>query len=237
MNKHFSSFSFLLLLFFLSASVFADSKTKTYDYKDFNGVSVGSGMHVTVSQSSSYSISITADEKDFEDLKVEKRGKSLEIYYDHNVWGLFGHHRRGNVEIKITMPQLTAMDLSGGAVGNITMDVDGKSFSAETSGGAELNGNLTCGNISVETSGGSKVELSGKGENLNAEGSGGSRVKMKNFIVKNVNADLSGGSTCWVNMNGTLNSDQSGGSHLYYYGNVSLGNTSFSGGAGISKGD
>jgi hypothetical protein len=237
MNKHFSSFLILLLLCFLSTIVFADSKTKTYDYKDFNGVSVGSGMHVTVTQSNSYSISITADERDFKDLVVEKKGNSLNIYYDHSFWGLFGHHSRNNVEIKITMPQLTAMELSGGAVGNIVMDVTGKSFSAETSGGAQLTGNLTCGNISVETSGGSKIELSGKGENLNADGSGGSRIKMKNFAVKNVNANLSGGSSCWINMNGTLNSDQSGGAHLFYYGNVSLGNTSFSGGAGISKGD
>lgn len=81
------------------------------------------------------------------------------------------------------------------------------------------------------------MELKGKGENLNADGSGGSKIRLKDFSVKNVNADLSGGSTVWVNMNGTLNSDQSGGSRLYYYGNMSLGNTSFSGGAGISKGD
>jgi len=237
MNKYFSSFLILLLFSFLSTTVLADSKTKTYDYKNFKGVSVGSGMQVTVTQSNSYSITITADERDFKDLVVEKRGNSLDIHYDHSVWGWFGHHRRGNVKIKITMPELTAMDLSGGAEGHIIMDVSGKSFSAETSGGASLTGDLTCGNISVETSGGSKVELSGKGENLNADGSGGSRIKLRNFSVKNVNADLSGGSTVWVNMNGTLNSDQSGGSHLYYYGKVSLGNTSFSGGAGVSKGD
>ena len=237
MKKYFSSFLILLLLSFLSTIVFADSKTKTYDYKDFNGVSVGSGMHVIVTQSNIYSISITADERDFKDLMVEKRGNSLHIYYDRSGWEWFGHHRRGNVEIKITMPELTAIDLSGGAEGNIAMDVPGKSFSAETSGGAELRGNLTCGNITVETSGGSLIELSGKGGNLNAEGSGGSRMKLKNFSVKDVSADLSGGSTVWINMNGTLNTDQSGGSRIYYYGSVSLGNTSFSGGSGISRGN
>lgn len=232
-------FSLVILLLFVTASnAFGGDKTKTYDIKDFTGVSVGNGMHVTVTQSDSYSISITADEKDFEDLLVEKRVHNLQIHFDRSGWGWFGHHRRGDVEIKITMPELRGIDLSGGAEGYITkMDIGSKSFGAETSGGAELSGTLSCGNISVETSGGSKVELSGQGENLNAEGSGGSRIKMKNFEVKNVNADLSGGSTVWINMNGTLNSDQSGGSHLYYYGNVSLGNTSFSGGAGISKGD
>lgn len=232
-------FSLALLMFvFLTTSVsLAGEKTRTYDIKNFTGVSVGSGMHVTVTQSDNYSISITADEKDFKDLTVEKRNGSLDIYYDRSGWSWFGHHRRGDVEIKITMPELTSMDLSGGAEGDISMNVEGKSFSAETSGGAEIRGTLTCGNLSVETSGGSKVELSGKGNNLTADGSGGSKIKLKNFAVKNVNADLSGGSVVWVNMNGTLNSDQSGGSRLYYYGNVSLGNTSFSGGSGVSRGD
>ncbi len=237
MKKNFYPFLILLFLAFLSASVLADVKTKTYNYKDFTGVSVGSGMHVTITQSNDYSISITANEKDFKDLKVEKKGNNLEIYYDRNFWDWFGNFRGGNVEIKISMPALTSIDLSGGAEGNINMDVSGKSFYAETSGGSELKGSLNCGNLSVETSGGSSIELTGKGENLNADGSGGSKIKLKNFSVKNVNADLSGGSTVWININGTLNSDQSGGSHLYYYGNVSLGNTNFSGGSGISKGE
>src|SRR3546814_14539971 len=60
--------------------------------------------------------------------------------------------------------------LSGGAEGKISMNTPDRSFNAETSGGAELRGNLTCGNINVSTSGGSKVELSGSGKNLNADG-------------------------------------------------------------------
>ncbi len=237
MKKLLFSLGLLMFVFLSTSNTFAGEKTKTYDIKNFTGVSVGSGMHVIVTQSDNYSISITGDERDFKDLMVEKRHNSLEIYYDRSGWGWFGHHRRGDVEIKITMPELTSIDLSGGAEGDISMNVDGKSFSAETSGGADLRGTLTCGNLNVETSGGSRIELSGKGKNLSADGSGGSKIKLKNFAVKNVNADLSGGSTVWVNMDGTLNSDQSGGSRLYYYGNVSLGNTSFSGGAGVSRGD
>lgn len=232
-------FPLLLSLFvlLLASSSFAGEKTKSYDIKNFSGVSVGSGMHVVVTQSENYSITITGDERDFKDLMVEKKGNSLHIYYDRSGWGWFGHHRRGDVEIEIKVPELTSIDLSGGAEGDISMNVSGKSFSAETSGGAELRGKLTCGNLNVGTSGGSKVELSGSGNNLSADGSGGSKIKLKDFAVKNVSAELSGGCTAWINMDGTLNSDQSGGSRIYYYGNVSLGNTSFSGGAGVSRGN
>ena len=158
MKKTLFPLALFLFVFMTAPCAFGGNKTKTYNIKDFTGVSVGSGMYVTVTQSDNYSISITADEKDFEDLKVEKRGNNLQIHYDRSGWGWFGHHRRGDVEIKITMPELTGIDLSGGAEGYITkMDIDSKSFGAETSGGAELSGTLNCGNISVETSGGSKV--------------------------------------------------------------------------------
>jgi hypothetical protein len=89
----------------------------------------------------------------------------------------------------------------------------------------------------LELSGGSWVEISGNGKNLSVDGSGGSNFKLKNFSVENVNAELSGGSQVVITMNGELNTDQSGGSHLTYYGKASIGNTDFSGGSGVSKGD
>jgi hypothetical protein len=100
-----------------------------------------------------------------------------------------------------------------------------------------LGGELTCGNASFDVSGGGKVRLSGEGANLNIEGSGGAMFRLKEFSVKNVNADLSGGTHATININGTLNTDQSGGSRIVYYGNMNLGNTDFSGGSGINKGD
>ena len=220
----------------LTATIFAsDIQTKTYNYKDFNSVEVSSGMRLTVTQSDSYYIEIKAGEKDFNLLKVEKKGDVLKIYYKSSFFSFrWGKHDR--VEVNIKMPSLTGLDLSGGSIGNITMDVAAKNFSADVSGGSILNGSLNCANISFDISGGSKVDLSGKAKDLRMEGSGGSMFKLKDFSVANVDADLSGGSHATVTMNGILNSEQSGGSRLVYYGNMSLGDTDFSGGSGVSRG-
>ncbi len=107
----------LSVLFLLIASVssYAGEVTKNYDFKDFQTVSVGYGMHVDISQSNSYSIEVKADEQDFEYLKVEKDGDELKFYIDKN-----NYRKRDEIIIKITMPSLTAINLSGGSIGKIT---------------------------------------------------------------------------------------------------------------------
>ena len=223
-----------VLFLALATNLFA-SETKTYDFKDFTSVEVGSGMLLTVTQSNSYSVEVIADQKDFEHLKVEKKGNTLSFNIKNSIFSFFGH-RHNRIEVNIKMPSLTGLDLSGGSLGNITMDVPSKNFRAVLSGGADLNGNLNCANIHLELSGGSKIEISGKGNDINLEGSGGSIFKLKEFSVDNVNVDLSGGTHATVTMNGTLNTQQNGGSRLVYYGNAKLGDTDFSGGSGVTKG-
>ena len=226
----------ILTLFLIIPKTYSsDRNTKTYSYKNFNAVEVSSGMNLKVTQSDSYSIEVTADQDDFKHLIVEKDGNYLKFYIKRDFF-LFNWGRHHKIDVNIKMPSLTGLSLSGGSTANITMDVSSKDFSAELSGGSSINGNLKCGNIEFELSGGSWVELSGNGKNLKAEGSGGSEFKLKNFSVIDVDSDLSGGSQVFVTMNGTLNTEQSGGSHLTYYGSASLGNTDFSGGSGVSKG-
>ena len=223
---------FVLLPLFFLASAFGGEITKKYNYKDFTGVNVGHGMHLKITQSDSYNIEVKADERDFEYLMVEKYGDELEFYINKR-----NFRPREEIEITISMPALTSLRLSGGAMGDFTMDVSSRSFDLDLSGGAQAKGELKCSDINLQLSGGSQLSLEGKGEDANISGSGGSIFHLKNFSVKDVNAELSGGSQVKITMNGTLNTAQSGGSGITYYGKIDLGNTSFSGGSGIQKGN
>lgn len=235
MNRKFNTlFLFIVFLFFSAASVFAQTNTRNYNFTDFNYVSVGSGIKVMINQSSKFKIDIKADQKDLDELEVEKKGDKLVIGFKHH---FFNFSRHGNVEATIEMPELLGIDLSGGAMGVINLDESSKNFEVDLSGGAQLGGTLNCGNISMDLSGGSVVKLEGHVVNLSLDGSGGSIFKLKGLSVKDVNADLSGGSQVTVTMNGTLNTEQSGGSNLTYFGNAQLGNTDFSGGSSMTKGE
>lgn len=209
----------------------SDRTTKKYDFTDFTGVEAGYGMLLKINQSSSYSIEINAEKEDFEYLKVKKKGQTLEIYIDKN-----NYRRHGDIRVVINMPVLKDIDLSGGAQCKLSMAIS-ENFSGDLSGGSELSGNLECGDINLEISGGSVIKTTGKAADLTADASGGSHFYLKDFSVKNVNTDLSGGSRLEIKMNGTLNVDASGGSKVVYYGSAKPGSTDFSGGSGISQGD
>jgi hypothetical protein len=225
--------SFLFFSFLIIYGIsFGNELTKKYDFKDFTEVNVSHGMNVSITQSDSYSVEVTAEQEDLDNIKIEKDGDALTFSVLKERYSF-----KEDVKITIKMPSLTAIHLSGGSVGNLTMDVSDKSFSTGLSGGSELKGELKCSNINFRLSGGSEITLKGKGSDAEISGSGSSTFNLKEFSVRNVNSHLSGGSNAEITMNGMLNTMQSGGSNIVYYGEVDLENTMFSGGSGVEKGE
>ncbi len=207
--------------------------TRNFNLSGFTEVSVGYGMHVVITQGQRFQVSVTAEPETFERLKVEKGGSTLEFSMESSGWF---RGNRGRVDIAITMPVLKGLDLSGGAEGDVTMSVPNESVRLGLSGGAELHAQLTCTNANLDASGGAEVTVVGSAERLRLDGSGGSEFHLKEFTVKDVAANLSGGTSATVNMNGTLDGDLSGGSEVTYYGTATVGDTDFSGGSRFRKG-
>jgi hypothetical protein len=221
----------VLFTFFFSVASFAGDVTRNFNNKDFTEVNICCGMKLRVVKADNFSVKVTAEQKDFEVITVEQHGKSLRIYINRNNYRL-----RTDIRIEISMPDLRSLDLSGGAMANVNMSTSGN-FEADLSGGAVLKGNLECRNTSLSLSGGSKVDLKGSGGNIELDGSGGSTFNLRDFSVGNVESDLSGGSDLTITMDGMLNTSQSGGSQIVFYGTAKIGRTSFSGGSGVTKGD
>jgi hypothetical protein len=222
----------LIAAILYSTKLSAQEIVKTYDNKDFNSVSLSHAMNCQLTQSDKYSIEIKADEEDFEYLKVEQKGNSIRIYIDKN-----NYSSDSEIKVKITMPELTDLNLSGASKVKLTMNVPGKNFSSKLSGSSYIEGSLTSGDIDISLSGSSKVKLNGKADDLDLHASGSSSLKLKDFAVKNADVQLSGSSLAELNLNGKLNTRQSGNSQIIYYGKADLGSTNFSGSSGIKKGE
>ncbi len=184
-------------------------QTQQMAFSGFYAVDAGYGFEVVITQGSNYSVKITTDENTMQYLDVKVVGQTLNL-------GLSGIHFPSVLRAEIVMPDMTAVSLSGGAKG----DVSGF--------------NLTH-NLSVDLSGGSRVTMSGQALDLTAGGSGGSNLQLQDLEVNDAQVSLSGGSQGTVNASGTLNADVSGGAHLYYRGNPTLGNINTSGGASIDQ--
>ena len=77
--------------------------------------------------------------------------------------------------------------------------------------------------------------LVGEADDLAIDASSGSVLNLSNFAVRNVDVELSGGSTSTISLEGRLDADLSGGSKLQYIGDPTLGTIETTGGSEIKK--
>jgi len=180
-------------------------------FSDFTSVDAGSGFNVEISESNSYSVFVTADDNVMDNIHVSKLGDTLNVRVN---WGV--SLSSVTLKVRITMPELLRLELSGGARGIIEEISSADSVSFNLSGGSQLVGHGEAGNLEIDLSSGSRLDFT-------------------DFKSQNVNIELSGGSQATINMDGTLDADLSGGSQLYYIGDPTLGDIETSGGSSINK--
>jgi len=224
--------------------------TEEMNFSEFTRVEVSSAFEVEITQSDSYSVSVTADDNLFDYIQVSKVGETLKI-------GLRTVSIRwpATLQANVTMPQLRGLNLSGATSGtasgfssteNLDVEVSGASslelaeMSAGDamlviSGASDVTGDMAAGDVDLNVDGASTVQLEGSANDIVAVASGASRVKLGDFTVNNVDVSLSGASTGTVNMSGRLDADLSGASRLEYIGEPTLGTMNISGASTLSR--
>ncbi|MHB0875021.1 MAG: head GIN domain-containing protein [Anaerolineae bacterium] len=205
-------------------------ENRTYDLADFSALDVSHAFEVNVQRGDSYSVVVTADDNLFRYLTVTRRGSTLRLGVDPDAGTVFGTI---TLRADITMPELTAVSLSGASRCNVSGFASGQDLSAELSGASTLDGDMSVVDARFELSGASRAELAGSAEDLTIDLSGAASLDLSDFRAVNARANLSGGSRASLDVSGRLDYDVSGGSHLDYSGNPSLGATERSGGASV----
>jgi len=223
--------------------------TRQYDYTDFTAIEIGDAFELTVTPADTFSVAITAREGLFEHINVSRSGDTLKI--DMNNFFL-SFNRSG--EVRITMPELRWLDLSGAVEADVTgfasgqdldvrlsgasrldMDMETGRFTADLSGASELAGRLTATATDIGLSGASEIKLEGSGGDIKINGSGASEAELADFPVDNADIDLSGASQVSLDISGRLDVSLSGASRVEYSGNPTLGDTDISGGSVLER--
>ncbi|MFC2023093.1 head GIN domain-containing protein [Chloroflexota bacterium] len=205
-------------------------KTEEYSFSDFNKVEISSAFNFEISKSSSYSVSVTADDNIIEKVRVTKEGHTLKI-------GLQPFIRLGSVTLRanVVMPQLHGLDVSGASRGTVSEFSSIEDIDIKVSGASRVTGDITGGDAEFDISGASTIQLEGSATNIVADVSGASSFDLGGFKVNNANIDISGASTGTVNLSGRLDADVSGASKLSYIGEPTMGNINTSGASTLSK--
>ncbi len=218
-------------------------------------VDIGSAFSYEIKQSDTYSISITANDNLFDDIKVAKEGQTLEVRMElpKVPWAIFNIDPRPKAVI--TMPQLYGLNSSGatnGAVSrfNSTDDLDFSVSGASSvellaisagdvsfhiSGASTVSGDIKAEDIDLDVSGAGSVQLEGSASDIDIEASGASRLNLAGLTVNNANVTLSGASDGTVNLNGRLDIELSEASELEYIGEPTLGTMDITGASTLKK--
>jgi len=188
--------------------------TLNKSFSDFTAIDAGWGFEVNITKSDTYSVSITVDDNMIDYVQVSKSGSTLNIGLKPGIYG------RVTLKANINLPLLRELQLSGGSHGFVNGFYVPPYYS---------------GDFILGLSGGSHVEMEGSTNKISVEASGGSHLDLSDFLVHNAYVDLSGGSQATINIDGRLDADLSGGSHLYYLGEPTLGDIDISGGSGLGR--
>lgn len=205
---------------------------------DFTAVEVGWAFNVIITQSSSFSVIITAEEKAFDDIQVIKTGDTLKIgckldlFRGLPIKSVPPKMRRA----EITMPELYKLNLSGATRGevkgfssshNLVLGISGTSSMEMT--------DMSVRDVMVDLSGASNLKAKGVANNLYITASGASHLDFSEFPLHDANINLSGASGVIVNLDGVLDANLSGASRLKYLGQPKIRNIQTSGGSEVAN--
>lgn len=217
--------------------------TRNFDYSDFTGVEISGAFEVEIAPSSSFSVSVTANENLFEYIDVSRTGSILSIGLKRAPLNIVD----STLEARVTLPELSRLEISGASsvtalgfnttddfylivsgASSLLLDVEAGNAEGEISGASHVSGIIMAPEVNVELSGASRLSLEGAAENATMYISGASDAGLADFPVRNGYFNLSGASRATVNVSGKLDADLSGASTLEYIGSPSLGEINIS---------
>ena len=177
-----------------NASEGVKTQTQTYSVSDFDGLDVSWIYRVELTKASECKVEVEAPDFVIPYLTVKVRGTNLIL----GVSGMPGDVRRkmehGSYEVhaKVSMPELTRVEMSGASRMLVMGAFQTGTFSLELSGAASLKGlEMTANMADLECSGASKFQLEGHLKQVKLDLSGASKATMESD-GQDLDVDLSG---------------------------------------------
>jgi hypothetical protein len=212
----------LFLLVLTTATISTNAQqTKTVALKNYNQISVSSGIDLYLSQGNTESIKIVSGAELLKNVIIAQKGTHLSIRYKENIsWERI--FKGQAIKVYVSLKNLTQLSASGGSDVYSQNTLKAEKLALHASGGADVKLSLIAQNVEIHASGGADVDLKGKATNMNINSSGGSDINAYDFIVENARVHSSGGADVNIHVTNALDAHASGGSDINFKGNASL---------------
>ena len=184
-------------------------RSETRNVSGFKKIKAGGAVKLDISVQKDFSVSVETDDNLLEKIATEVSGDTLVIESRENI------SPSSATNVKISMPDLVDLDLSGASTGNIA--------------------GVKTESLEVEVSGACKLTLDGDVKTLKAVASGASTIDAGALRAGNAKANASGASTVIVNAADDADLDASGASTVYYLGDPKNLKQNSSGASSVKK--
>lgn len=184
---------------------------------DFDRLEIGDAFDVTVVQGAVFSVNAKGDNRNLNDMRVDKSGSTLRIKFSNH------QDRQYTTYVTITMPVIYGLNFSGAVNSRVTGFTTSISrFDASYSGASVGQVQLNAEEVYIWLSGASNGRLVGTGKKLEISVSGASELSSFDFLTESVSSVVSGSSVARVNASQQLNVTASGASEVIYRGNPQI---------------
>ncbi len=161
---------------------------------DFTGIEAGGAVKLDVTNSSSYSVEVEADDNLMSYVETKVTHGVLVIGMKDGY-----SYNNSTIHVHVSLPTLHSLEISGASEGTAS--------------------NISTDKLSLELSGASHLNIDGKASKLTCEVSGASSLKAGDLMAENVSVECSGASSSYVYASSSLTVDASGASKVSYSGN------------------
>jgi hypothetical protein len=193
---------------------------------DFNSVNIKGVFEVEISRAEDFKVTLSTDENLLGRIQVSVEHKTLKLGIAAPATFL-----PTSLKVKIGMPEMVGLNLSGGAKGVLQGFESDEHLSVFLAGGSTLNGYLKAGQITFNLSDASLIGLKGIATYLELECKGASKADLGDLTLTAAQVKLSEASEATLNINGRFDANLSDASKVFYLGNPLFTNTSISGGS------
>jgi len=214
--------------------IIRDDHAQRREVKGFHAIRISGGIDLYLSQGDEAVAVSAADLETRDRIKTEVENGVLKVYMDTDGWH-WGSRGDKKLKAYISFKQLDALGASGGSDVYIENGIRTDKLDLNLSGGSDLKGKMTIGELSIVQSGGSDVYLGGEATKLSVHASGGSDFHGYDLVSGECRVDASGGSDVQITANKELSINASGGSDVYYKGQALLKDHHASGSSDITK--
>ncbi|MDU1905380.1 MAG: DUF2807 domain-containing protein [Dysgonomonas sp.] len=225
----------LLVFVFFSSFLSVNASVVKEERKvgSFSGVSSCCGIEVYITEGSSSTIRVEADNAIINDIVTKVKGGVLDISIKSDI---FNNRRiQGKMKVYVSAKNLSSIHASSSSKIIGSGKFKGENVEIRASSAGDIILDITAEKITCKVSSGANATVKGSASYANISASSGSNAKMKEMVVNKADVSASSGSDVEIWVKENIKARASSGSSISYYGSPARSDVSSSSGANIKK--